>query len=73
MQTIRRLLHDLTNALTCVQGFLDLAAGEPDRTIRHGYMIRARRELTRSVDIVVRMRAEVECKAAQYDESPYDD
>jgi sugar phosphate isomerase/epimerase len=60
VREIRRLLHDYMNVLTSVNGFLDLAVGEPERAKRYEYMKRARRELTRAINLARELRQQIE-------------
>lgn len=68
MKEIRRLIHDQANIFTSIQGFLDLALGEPDRSTRYRYMMRARKEVRRAIDLSQTLRAAIEAKVKQYGE-----
>ena len=68
MKQIKRLIHEYMNALTSASGFLDLALGEPERSIRYQHMIRAQREMRRAIELAKKVREQIEAKASQYGE-----
>ena len=68
MREIHRLIHNQNNILTSVNGFIELALDEPDRSKRYEYMRRAQKEIRRAVEVAKDMRIQIEAKASIYGE-----
>ncbi len=66
MKAIRRLIHDQVNILTSINGFLELALGEPDRSTRYRHMMRAQKEIRRMVALTKDLQQQVDAKARSY-------